>query len=161
VDKNPAYPAAVKALKAEGILPRRVLLRQCKYLNNVIEQDHRTVKKRTWLTKGVRLVSKGLANSRRNRNREHDPQGPSQMGSKGRRCCGSTVHRHAFRYRCLTFPSPSQLSYASASVGSKLRNETLSTEFVSGNGHGVGHFLAAALRHYGRDADISIPTALA
>jgi IS6 family transposase len=52
VDKNPAYPAAVEALKAEGTLPRRVHLRQCKYLNNVIEQDHRTVKKRTWLAKG-------------------------------------------------------------------------------------------------------------
>jgi transposase-like protein len=42
----------VEALKAEGILPRRVRLRQCKYLNNVVEQDHRTVKKRTWLAKG-------------------------------------------------------------------------------------------------------------
>jgi transposase, IS6 family len=52
VDKNPAYPAAVEALKAEGKLPRRVRLRQCKYLNNVVEQDHRTVKKRTWLAKG-------------------------------------------------------------------------------------------------------------
>ena len=52
VDKNPAFPPAVEALKAEGILPRRVLLRQCKYLNNVVEQDHRTVKKRTWLAKG-------------------------------------------------------------------------------------------------------------
>ena len=52
VDKNPAYPAAVEALKAEGTLPRRVRLRRCKYLNNVIEQDHRTVKKRTWLAKG-------------------------------------------------------------------------------------------------------------
>ena len=52
VDKNPAYPGAVEALKAEGTLPRRVRLRQCKYLNNVIEQDHRNVKKRTWLAKG-------------------------------------------------------------------------------------------------------------
>jgi IS6 family transposase len=52
VDKNPAYPAAVEALKAEGALPRRVRLRQCKYLNNVIEQDHRIVKKRVWLAKG-------------------------------------------------------------------------------------------------------------
>ena len=52
VDQNRAYPAAVEALKAEGILPRRVRLRQCKYLNNVVEQDHRTVKKRTWLAKG-------------------------------------------------------------------------------------------------------------
>ncbi len=52
VDKNPAFPPAVEALKAEGVLPRRVRLRQCKYLNNVVEQDHRTVKKRTWLAKG-------------------------------------------------------------------------------------------------------------
>src|SRR5215471_5217041 len=48
VDQNRAYPAAVEALKAEGIFPRRVKLRQCKYLNHVVEQDHRTVKKRTW-----------------------------------------------------------------------------------------------------------------
>jgi IS6 family transposase len=52
VDQNRAYPAAVAALQAEGWLPRRVHLRQCKYLNNVVEQDHRTVKKRTWLAKG-------------------------------------------------------------------------------------------------------------
>jgi transposase-like protein len=29
-----------------------VRLRQCKYLNNIVEQDHRSVKKRTWLAKG-------------------------------------------------------------------------------------------------------------
>ena len=52
VDKNPAYPAAMRTLKREGLLPRRVRLRQCKYLNNIIEQDHRSVKKRTWLAKG-------------------------------------------------------------------------------------------------------------
>jgi IS6 family transposase len=52
VDKNPSYPAAVEALKEAGVLPRRVPLRQCKYLNNVVEQDHRTVKKRMWLAKG-------------------------------------------------------------------------------------------------------------
>ena len=32
VDKNQAYPAAVKALKRERMLPSRVRLRQCKYL---------------------------------------------------------------------------------------------------------------------------------
>src|ERR1700732_3683827 len=52
VQKTPPPPPAVEALKAEGSLPRRVRLRQCKYLNNVIEQDHRNVKKRTWLAKG-------------------------------------------------------------------------------------------------------------
>ena len=33
VDKNPAYPAAVEALKAEGAIRRRVVLRQCKSAN--------------------------------------------------------------------------------------------------------------------------------
>ncbi len=52
VDKNPAYPAAIRELKREGTLKRRVRLRQCKYLNNILEQDHRAVKKRMWLAKG-------------------------------------------------------------------------------------------------------------
>src|SRR3984885_718813 len=52
VDKNPAYPAAVEALKAAAVIPNRVVLRRCKYLNNVIEQDHRKVKKRVWLGTG-------------------------------------------------------------------------------------------------------------
>jgi DDE domain len=54
VSPTSAYPAAVEALKADGVIPRRVVLRQCKYLNNVIEQDHRTIKKRVWLAKGCR-----------------------------------------------------------------------------------------------------------
>ena len=52
VDKNPAYPAAFKELKAEGMLSRRCCLRQCKYLNNIIEQDHRNVKRRMRLAMG-------------------------------------------------------------------------------------------------------------
>ena len=52
VDKNPAYPAAIKELKDEGMLRRRCRVRQCKYLNNIIEQDHRTVKRRARLAMG-------------------------------------------------------------------------------------------------------------
>src|SRR3954453_21682340 len=52
VDKNPAYPPAVKELKAEGLLSRRCRLRQCKFLNNIVEQDHRTVKRRVKLAMG-------------------------------------------------------------------------------------------------------------
>ena len=33
-------------LKAVGILPEQVELRQVKYLNNLIEQDHRFIKRR-------------------------------------------------------------------------------------------------------------------
>jgi transposase, IS6 family len=45
VDKNPAYPPAVNELKNDKILPRNVGIRQIKYLNNIIEQDHRSIKR--------------------------------------------------------------------------------------------------------------------
>jgi IS6 family transposase len=41
VDKNAAYPKAIADLKAAGILPKQVELRQVNYLNNLIGQDHR------------------------------------------------------------------------------------------------------------------------
>ena len=51
VDKNAAYPLAVEELKKEEILPKTFNLRTVKYLNNIIEQDHRFIK---------RLVRPGL-----------------------------------------------------------------------------------------------------
>ena len=47
VDKNAAYPAAVDQLKADTQLPKTTELRQVKYLNNLIEQDHRFIKRLT------------------------------------------------------------------------------------------------------------------
>jgi transposase, IS6 family len=46
VDKNAAYPPAFDALQQDSTLPETCLLRQCKYLNNGVEQDHRCVKRR-------------------------------------------------------------------------------------------------------------------
>ncbi len=51
VDKNPAYPKALSELKEEGSIPPQSELRQVKYLNNLVEQDHRFIK---------RLVKPGL-----------------------------------------------------------------------------------------------------
>jgi transposase, IS6 family len=51
VDKNPAYPRAAAEMRRTGELWRFSRLRQCKYLNNIIEQDHRRIK---------RLVRPGL-----------------------------------------------------------------------------------------------------
>ena len=45
VDKNAAYPEALSTSQAEKIVPKDCKLRRVKYLNNVIEQDHRFVKK--------------------------------------------------------------------------------------------------------------------
>jgi transposase-like protein len=45
VDKNAAYPKATDTLKAEDTLPETTELRQNKYLNNIVEQDHRFIKR--------------------------------------------------------------------------------------------------------------------
>lgn len=46
VDKNPSYPKAIGKLKNKGTLPTGCELRPVKYLNNLIEQDHRFIKRR-------------------------------------------------------------------------------------------------------------------
>jgi IS6 family transposase len=46
VDKNAAYPEAFSASQEERIVPQDCKLRRVKYLNNVIEQDHRFIKKK-------------------------------------------------------------------------------------------------------------------
>ncbi|MBJ8055908.1 IS6 family transposase [Bacillus cereus] len=46
VDKNPAYPVAIQELKEEKRMPEGIQIRQVKYLNNIVEQKHRFIKKR-------------------------------------------------------------------------------------------------------------------
>jgi IS6 family transposase len=47
VDKNAAYPVAMEALKEDETLAETTELRQVKYLNNIVEQDHRNIKRIT------------------------------------------------------------------------------------------------------------------
>ena len=44
VDKDVAYPGAIAELKSEGVLPEQCQRRPSRYMNNVIEQDHRFLK---------------------------------------------------------------------------------------------------------------------
>jgi transposase-like protein len=46
VDKDAAYPEAFTTSQNEKVLPRNCKLRRVKYLNDIIGQDHRFVKKR-------------------------------------------------------------------------------------------------------------------
>ena len=64
VDEHAAYPLAFEALQQEGTLPGTSLLRQCKYLNNEIEQDHRFVKRRVNLGLGLRRFPRWSGPSR-------------------------------------------------------------------------------------------------
>jgi transposase-like protein len=46
VDQNAAYIGAVRDLKEAGLLPEDCERRPVKYLNNIVEQDHRFIKRR-------------------------------------------------------------------------------------------------------------------
>jgi transposase-like protein len=48
LDGCPATHAALSGLKAEKVLPQQTMVRTSKYLNNLIEQDHRRVKQRVY-----------------------------------------------------------------------------------------------------------------
>jgi transposase-like protein len=55
VDGHPAYASAIAELKQTGELGHRCRCRTAAYLNNVIEQDHRFIKKR--ITASLRFRS--------------------------------------------------------------------------------------------------------
>ena len=54
VDGNPAYPKAISELKRSGELGRRCRCRPVRYLNNIVEQDHRSIKRRVRSSQGFR-----------------------------------------------------------------------------------------------------------
>src|SRR5262249_23766589 len=56
VDGHPAYASAVAELKQTGELGRHRRCRTAPYLNNIIEQDHRFIKKRITANLGFRSV---------------------------------------------------------------------------------------------------------
>jgi transposase-like protein len=47
LDGYAAPHRAVREMQDDGLLPTRIKLRSSKYLNNLIEQDHRGIKSRT------------------------------------------------------------------------------------------------------------------
>jgi transposase, IS6 family len=54
VDGHPSYPKVVEELQQEHKLGRRCRCRTCPYLNNIIEQDYRAVKRRMNAKQGFR-----------------------------------------------------------------------------------------------------------
>jgi len=71
VDKNAADPKAVDELKAKKELSAPVELRQNKYLNNLVEQDHRAIKRLFKPGMGFKSFNPALAFNQRIRNYAH------------------------------------------------------------------------------------------
>ena len=75
VDGNPSYPKVVAELKTEGKLGRRCRCRTCPYLNNIVEQDHRAIKRRVDLENELDRSYK--------RAEAHAGRGPKSSGRPG------------------------------------------------------------------------------
>ncbi len=54
VDGNPSYPKVIAELKRTGELGRGCQCRPVRYLNNIVEQDHRAIKRRVRASQGFR-----------------------------------------------------------------------------------------------------------
>jgi IS6 family transposase len=54
VDGNPSYPKVISDLKQTEDLGRRCRCRPVPYLNNILEQDHRSIKRRVRASQGFR-----------------------------------------------------------------------------------------------------------
>jgi transposase, IS6 family len=54
VDGNPSYPTVIDELKQQRALGRRCYCRVVPYLNNIVEQDHRAIKRRVNACLGFR-----------------------------------------------------------------------------------------------------------
>ncbi|MGI9071236.1 MAG: DDE-type integrase/transposase/recombinase [Bryobacteraceae bacterium] len=56
VDGNPSYPNVIQDLKRDHVLGRRCRCRVVPYLNNIVEQDHRSIKRRVNTSLGFRSL---------------------------------------------------------------------------------------------------------
>ena len=57
VDGNPSYPNVIDELKKKHALGQRCRCRVVPYLNNIVEQDHRAIKRRINASLGFRSLS--------------------------------------------------------------------------------------------------------
>ena len=60
-DKLASYPKAIRRLRTEGLLPKEVVHRTSKYLNNIIEADHGALKRVIRPTRGFQSMKTGYA----------------------------------------------------------------------------------------------------
>jgi putative transposase len=54
IDKSGANRAGIRTIKRDLLTVRKIKLRPCKYLNNIVEQDHRNIKRRISIYTGFK-----------------------------------------------------------------------------------------------------------
>jgi len=102
VDGNPSYPKVISELKKSGELGRRCRCRPVRYLSNIVEQDHRAIKRRVHGSQGFRSFQS--VSDPRHQDDAHDPEGTGKVVGQGRHRKPGRVYfsNTRSRYCCLT-----------------------------------------------------------
>jgi len=82
-DKAQCYPPAILGSKEEGVLRPRCHHRPVQYLNSILEQDHRAIKKRIRAKQHFREFSCARRTIQGYETMQQDSEGPSSAGDKG------------------------------------------------------------------------------
>jgi transposase-like protein len=90
LDGYAASLRAVREMKVDGLLPEDTTLRSSKYLNNLIEQDHRKIKSRVNVDARLQTLQKRDDHDLRHRADASHSQGP-----------GRSHQRAPQRYHCV------------------------------------------------------------
>ena len=78
-DKHAAYPQAIAELKADGVLDENSKHRPVQYLNNILEQDHRAIKRRVRASQHFRSFWGAWRTIAGYESDSYDPQRPSVL----------------------------------------------------------------------------------
>lgn len=54
IDESGANKSGIKTINRDLLRVRKIKIRQCKYLNNIVEQDHRNIKRRLSIDTGFK-----------------------------------------------------------------------------------------------------------
>ena len=54
IDKSGANKSGIRSINRELLTVKRIKIQQCKYLNNIVEQDHRNIKRRISIDTGFK-----------------------------------------------------------------------------------------------------------
>ena len=54
IDKSGANKSGIRIINRDLLTVRKIKIRQCKYLNNIVEQDHRNIKRRISIDTGFK-----------------------------------------------------------------------------------------------------------
>jgi putative transposase len=54
IDKSGANKSGIRTINRDLLTVRKIRIRQCKYLNNIVEQDHRNIKRRISIDTGFK-----------------------------------------------------------------------------------------------------------